>query len=1073
MRSKRFGNRVILVILTLSLLSPAPAAGASLALSTRHGPPAPRVFEGYGEFPRIATIAPSGDEGALGLYLVDGDSARLLLDMPDLNWGAATFSSQLSPDGRHLAACFRGGDTAPSQMDLFDLEAGSRTTITRGAGELQAETEPEGRAYEEVTSVAWLDDAHLLYSKVTWSASPVERGEVWVSSLDGENQKLLGTGYISRVLGASPDGQTIYVTRFIPGEWDWQEEGFALLDVASGQVRYLWPKEDRSTEAHYSFELVRLPDGSRKLLFATGQRVSTAVAEPPVIWVADPETEQAEQALVVSQGRDQGKSTAYDLPRQFLWSPVSSDEFLYLADGAGLGGIWTVDLATHTSSPVPGTESLGDMAGRILAWAPEGIVTKDAETLRLLSETGEPIGEIVLGDSAPLTSQGIADAKVNWPVPFIHQMNDVPEWFNGGWSCGPTSMVMILAYFGRLAKHPITVNHGQGPHVSDYGFYVAEEYSHQCGREGPPSYTFSGTAPVPPAPPGEPPNLPGKGAHGQCVDAGGGAIAGLMFRYAERHDVGHYYLYPAGTQDEVKRLLDAGSVVALGTRLTTAGHIVVAKGYYESGGTTYFIVNDPNVGQRDLSWSQMVEVKHWVAYHGPQVFPHVERLAGSLGSTLRVANTERGAWRSSHVQVCLLNQDGSVAATPQLAIGLSEVESLALSNVSGISDGWQGSAILRAYNPSGSYNTPPFNNTPGFASAVVHNARRHATDGGAVLPTERDAYEGILTTYEGSLSGGGVGPQLLFPSVLRNYYGWYTSIYLMNAGGQPTSATIHYYNAVGGWQGSVTYNLPPFTRVRWTNNAVDRGSARAVSSNGQPLAATVVQERGSGVYATWSMSQEYPASNRGGDRGFLPSLLRDYYTWTSAYVNRAVDYYVSGSAYFYPNGTSRSFYLGNGNASEEVYLSVPAPTPTVVPSGFHGSGTVDKTGGSGTVATVGQHSNTQTAMGLRAPAGGHREVTIPYLNSADETASLIIQNTSAAPITITANYYDGQSGNLELSYPRSGIQPGHSVELLVGSGVPASFRGSVWVQALEARGRVAVSVQQSQANDNGYGYSLP
>lgn len=458
---------------------------------------------------------------------------------------------------------------------------------------------------------------------------------------------------------------------------------------------------------------------------------------------------------------------------------------------------------------------------------------------------------------------------------------------------------------------------------------------------------------------------------------------------------------------------------------------------------------------------------HYVGYYAPQVFPHVERLPNSEGSVLYLARSDRANF-SSQLQVCLLNESGGLAATQQVTLGANRVASVALSDVPGLQDGWQGSAVVRAYN-----STALYRNSTSFASAVVHHARRWATDYGGILGSERDAYEGVVTTYDGSLSGGGVGKQLVFPSVLRDYYGWYTSVYLMNAGGQSTNATIYYYNAAGAPQGSVTYSLLPFERIRWTNNTVYSGSARAVSSNGQPLTATVVQERGSGVYASWSMSQEYPASNRGGDHGFLPSLLRDYYTWTSAYVNRAVDQYVFGSAHFYPNGTSRSFYLGNGNASEEVYLSVPAPTPTVVPSGFHGSGTVDKTGGNGTVATVGQHSNTQTAMGLRASAGGHREVTVPYLNSADETASLTIQNTSTVPITVTANYYDEQYGSLVFSCPVSGVQPGQSVGLLVGSGVPASFRGKVWIQALEARGRVTVTVQQSSNNDNGYGYSLP
>lgn len=100
-------------------------------------------------------------------------------------------------------------------------------------------------------------------------------------------------------------------------------------------------------------------------------------------------------------------------------------------------------------------------------------------------------------------------------------------------------------------------------------------------------------------------------------------------------------------------------------------------------------------------------------------------------------------------------------------------------------------------------------------------------------------------------------------------------------------------------------------------------------------------------------------------------------------------------------------------------------------------------------------------------------VRVPYLNSADETASLTIQNTSTVTVTVTANYYDEQTGSLVLSYPCSNVYPGHSVELLVGSGVPASYRGSVRVQAAEGRGRIAVSVQQSLSNYSGYGYSLP
>ncbi len=42
---------------------------------------------------------------------------------------------------------------------------------------------------------------------------------------------------------------------------------------------------------------------------------------------------------------------------------------------------------------------------------------------------------------------------------------------------GHFSMVMVLAYFGRLARNTIWVDHGAGNHAADFGYYIAETYS--------------------------------------------------------------------------------------------------------------------------------------------------------------------------------------------------------------------------------------------------------------------------------------------------------------------------------------------------------------------------------------------------------------------------------------------------------------------------------------------------------------------------------------------------------------------------------------------------------------------
>src|SRR5262245_3460562 len=72
-----------------------------------------------------------------------------------------------------------------------------------------------------------------------------------------------------------------------------------------------------------------------------------------------------------------------------------------------------------------------------------------------------------------------AATVVNWSVPYIHQICDTEDTFNGINACGPTSAVMVLAAFQRLVPNPITISTTPcGPaHTSSYGFYVTREYS--------------------------------------------------------------------------------------------------------------------------------------------------------------------------------------------------------------------------------------------------------------------------------------------------------------------------------------------------------------------------------------------------------------------------------------------------------------------------------------------------------------------------------------------------------------------------------------------------------------------
>lgn len=209
--------------------------------------------QGLGNFPRLAVVAPAAGGTTLALYLTEGDQATQLLVLEGTHTNNDRIETRLSPDGQHLVYLLLKGEGA-SVLEVVNTRDSQGTTIAEGAGDLAPE---KGAAHEKLTSFAWMDAEHILYSVVTVGSSeehearreatepPPVQGEIWRSSLDGREQVQLTTGFVSRVLGASPDGKRIYFLRFIPESW-WLTplEGFSVVDLASGATRNLWPSED-------------------------------------------------------------------------------------------------------------------------------------------------------------------------------------------------------------------------------------------------------------------------------------------------------------------------------------------------------------------------------------------------------------------------------------------------------------------------------------------------------------------------------------------------------------------------------------------------------------------------------------------------------------------------------------------------------------------------------------------------------------------------------------------------------------------------------------------------------------
>lgn len=180
------------------------------------------------------------------------------------------------------------------------------------------------------------------------------------------------------------------------------------------------------------------------------------------------------------------------------------------------------------------------------------------------------------------------------PVPYIHQVIDLGQ-VDGNWACGPTSIAMVLAYFGKLPPWP-EYQASQSPGVSatavpagalrvspritrttasdtDFVPYVTSVYTYS-------GHSYSATA-------ADPRGRRVAGLYGTICPSGL-ADWGRMAQVLEWHGLSSKRISP--TWDSVVAALKRGHPVILGNGLTPAGHILVVIGYAPH---QQLIVNDP------------------------------------------------------------------------------------------------------------------------------------------------------------------------------------------------------------------------------------------------------------------------------------------------------------------------------------------------------------------------------------------------------------------------------------------------------------------------------------------------
>lgn len=536
------------------------------------------------------------------LRVADGKESRLArIGTAGVGFGEVV--AALAPGGAYVAVRATGTTSSGgSSLRLIEIKSSRAMTITLSR-----------TAEMGIGPFAWAPDGKsLAYTAATPQPDDAESGvgAIWVVGADGRGaRKLAGTGK-GRLVGWSPDGSGVYFARTVSDDKTNPAEDLWFLPLAGQATAVLRSSPGGPVYHRFVVSAAQVPGGAPGAAYIAAlasDNVTTlgitgraATLAPAPVGAASEAVRSRPPARVLPAASPavlvgDGKGTYTLLPDKgedytmLAWNPVDGH---VLFSGGKSHAAWYADAHTGQRWPLP--RALNNLAP--IAWSVDGryvlLGGARSPSIRLITldtTNGKLVRSRDVGDSGKA-----GEAVKNLSLPYVNQLWDTDTSFNGNWACGPASVTMVLAYYGRLAPWPLPPDkarasaqdhihaHSVGSEAAPsdlldghlYGQYITTAFSYK-------THIFQATSL-------DPTGRRAAGLYGAIVGSDALAHWERMIDVLGLYGLNTSYLPLSWSV--ITGMLDKGYPVVLGTTLTDSGHILVARGYTANG---YLLVNDP------------------------------------------------------------------------------------------------------------------------------------------------------------------------------------------------------------------------------------------------------------------------------------------------------------------------------------------------------------------------------------------------------------------------------------------------------------------------------------------------